>query len=216
MRFGKAAGPTRCGGGVGAREFDRLGRLIDLKTNQSSRKKQPAPLRRRAAYLARQQRVRARAEAKEAKEALATSSAPLHTLPGNFPRSQGIGSRQGQFAPEQRERLERFGAEVDRVTQADRRFFERFPWRSHRVRLASRAECEQLEVLCGHRVLSPDSRWYIAIRNVAPGLRIRIYIVGLADNETDLSEMEAALIYEAHVGERGRQIEAIMRGSGRG
>ena len=37
----------------------------------------------------------------------------------------------------QRRQLQKLADRVDRVTQADRRFFERFPQRKHRVRKAA-------------------------------------------------------------------------------
>src|SRR5262245_25476799 len=52
-----------------------------------------------------------------------------------------------QFTPEQQRRMEKLAERVDRVTQADRRFFERFPYRQHRVRLSSQAENQQNEII---------------------------------------------------------------------
>ena len=44
------------------------------------------------------------------------------------------------FARQQCRQMQKLADRVEKVTQADRRFFERFPQRQHRVRLASQAE----------------------------------------------------------------------------
>ena len=54
-----------------------------------------------------------------------------------------------QLTRAQRRQMQKLANQVDRVTQADRLFFERFPNRMHRVRLASRAEIEQRELIDG-------------------------------------------------------------------
>jgi len=45
-----------------------------------------------------------------------------------------------QLTRTQRRQMQKLADRVDRVTQADRLFFERRPERQHRVRLASHAE----------------------------------------------------------------------------
>ena len=54
-----------------------------------------------------------------------------------------------QLTRAQRRQLQKLAARVDRVTEADRLFFERFPHRKYRVRLTSSAEIEQQELLDG-------------------------------------------------------------------
>jgi len=43
-----------------------------------------------------------------------------------------------QLARAQRRQMQKLGEKVDRITQADRKFFERFPHRQHRVRIAGK------------------------------------------------------------------------------
>jgi hypothetical protein len=106
--------------------------------------------------------------------------------------------------------MKKFAAAVDRVTQADRRYFERFPHRQHRLRLASQAEIEQTKVIGQDMWLPSDRQHYVVIRNVAPGMRLRHSIVGPRDAETDVSEAEARALYEIVETEESRLIEAEM------
>ncbi len=55
----------------------------------------------------------------------------------------------------QRRQLQKLADKVDRITQADRRFFERFPYRKFRVRIAGQAEIEQQKLLDGKPVNTP-------------------------------------------------------------
>jgi hypothetical protein len=101
---------------------------------------------------------------------------------------------------------------VDRVTQADRRFFERFPHRQHRVRIASQAEIEQQEFELGGVIFAePWHQIYVAVKNITPGCRLRLMIIGPRDAETDLSEDLAQALYEAKTSDKTREIEAQMR-----
>jgi hypothetical protein len=113
---------------------------------------------------------------------------------------------------EQRRQMQKLAEQIDRVTQADRRFFERFPDREHRVRLASEAEIEQNAILQGQ----PDSpppfcRVFTVVRNISPGVRLRLYTYGLEGSETDLDEATARAIFEAAATPRTWEIEAQMR-----
>ena len=58
-----------------------------------------------------------------------------------------------QITRAQRRKMQKLADRVDRVTQADRLFFERRPDRQHRVRLAS--EVQQNEQLEGARLAIP-------------------------------------------------------------
>ena len=49
----------------------------------------------------------------------------------------------------QRRQMQKMADKIDRITQADRLFFERFPHREIRVRLARQAEIEQQAILDG-------------------------------------------------------------------
>ena len=84
--------------------------------------------------------------------------------------------------------------ELDRVIQADRRFFERFPQRRHRLRWASKAEITQYHHLHGHLPKTVCGyRCAIAVRCRAPGVRVRVWLLWPEDrNPSDVGEMEAA------------------------
>jgi hypothetical protein len=111
-----------------------------------------------------------------------------------------------------REKMQKVADRVDRVTQADRLFFERFPHRQHRVRLASQAEIAQYELLEGQPAMPPPGcRVFTVVRNIAPGARLRLYTYGLEGAETDLSEPTARAIFEAAATPRIWEIEAQIR-----
>jgi hypothetical protein len=108
--------------------------------------------------------------------------------------------------------VKKLAEKVDRIMQADRRFFERFPHRQHRVRLTSQAELAQNELLEGRPATPPPGcRVFTIVRNIAPGVRLRIYAFGLEGAETDLSELTARAIFEAAATPRTWEIEAQMR-----
>jgi ribosomal protein S7 len=78
--------------------------------------------------------------------------------------------------------------------------------------LASQAEIGQQEVLEGQPVsLPPFRRVFVAVRNIAPGVRMRLFVRGLEGAETDLHEMVARQIFEAAASPRTREIETMMR-----
>jgi hypothetical protein len=112
----------------------------------------------------------------------------------------------------QRRQMQKLTDQVDKMSQADRRFFERRPDRKHRVRLASRAEIEQNELLEGKpQEIPPGCRVFTIVRNVAPGARLRLFVFALEGSETDLSEGIAKAAFEAVATPRTWQIEAQMR-----
>jgi hypothetical protein len=117
-----------------------------------------------------------------------------------------------QLSRAQRRQMQKLADLVDRVTQADRLFFERFPHRMHRVRIASRAEIEQQELIQGAVLwVAPACRIFVAVRNVAPGCRLRLYIQGIEGAETDLTEEVAAAIFKDSASPKTWEIEAQMR-----
>lgn len=117
-----------------------------------------------------------------------------------------------QLTRTQRRQMQKLADKVDLITQADRQFFERFPRRQHRVRLASQAEIGQNEVLEGHPVWLPDGlRVFTAVRNIAPGIRMRLFLRAPEMSETDVDELTALAIYEAASTRRSREIEAELR-----
>lgn len=202
----------------GLQDVDQLGSSINQECKSTRRINQRPPSGRRAAYLERQKRVAERVAQKigTQQSAQADHRVPARTKAPSEPESLNTaGANRAQlqrFTPEQRRRMDQLGVEIDRVTQADRKFFERFPHRNHLVRLATRAEIEQLAIIhCHDQTLPGGFRHYVAVRNVAPGLRVRISIIGCEGNDTDLPETEARLIFEAHAGTKAHELEKVMR-----
>lgn len=111
-----------------------------------------------------------------------------------------------------RRELQKLAVRVERVTRSDAKFFERFPHRCHRVRLTSQAEIAQDAVLLGKpQQPPPGHQFYTAVKNIGPGVRLRLSICGPQDADTDLSEAQAFEIYERFNGPDVRKIEADMR-----
>ncbi len=72
-------------------------------------------------------------------------------------------------------RVAKVQAAVDRVTDGDRRFFERRADRSFRVRLASAAEVEAAgAVLDMGTAPVPGGRWIMLVRKLAGDVRLRV------------------------------------------
>jgi hypothetical protein len=99
----------------------------------------------------------------------------------------------------QRRQVKKLAIRVDKITGGDRKFFERFPHRQHRVRLAGHAEVEQSALLAGKspRRLPPGLNHYAIVKNVAPGLRSRLIVVGDEGWDLDISEQEVRDHWEA-------------------
>src|ERR1700759_3266831 len=80
----------------------------------------------------------------------------------------------------QRRQFKKLAAQIDKVTQADARFFERLPNRQHRVRLAARAEIEQNTLTTGDDLHIPrECSYFMAVKRVAAGVRVRLLVLGL-------------------------------------
>ena len=93
----------------------------------------------------------------------------------------------------QRRRMQKLADRIDLISEADRKYFERFAYRRHRVRVAGRVELEEDRILLGRaRSLPPGRQLYTAVRNVRPGLRLRMMFHGPADADPELfSEAKA-------------------------
>ena len=64
---------------------------------------------------------------------------------------------------------------VDRVTEGDRRFFERRPGRTYRVRLASAAEIESAgAALDADTTPVRGGRWVMLVRRLGDDVRLRV------------------------------------------
>jgi hypothetical protein len=199
-------------------QIDQLGSAIDQNRKSTRQINQQVPFGRRAAYLARQKRVAERAvqKAEAPQSAIAVYQASARTTTPserdglNTGRANAVQPQ--RLTPEQRRSMDLLGVEIDRITQADRKFFERFAQQRHLIRLATRAEIEQMAIIhCQDQTLPIGFRHHVAVRNVAPGLRLRIFIIGCEGNDTDLSEMEACAIFDAHAGDKARKLERLMR-----
>src|SRR5262249_40869676 len=144
-----------------------------------------------------------------------TTDTPLCNQPGNgcdCRAAPAWGGAAVNFTPEQQHKMQKLADPVDGVTQADQRVFGPRPERQHRVRLASQAEIAQDELLEGRPVeILPGCRIFTIVRNIAPGVRLRLFTYGLEGADTDLTEAMARAIYEACATPYTRQIEAQMR-----
>ena len=112
----------------------------------------------------------------------------------------------------QRRRMQKLADRIGLISQADRKYFERFRQRRHRVRVAGRAEIEHEEIARGRaRSAPPGCQLYTAVRNVRPGFRLRIMFLGPADRDPErFSEAKARAIYAFHETEEHRAAEAQM------
>ncbi|KQP53021.1 hypothetical protein ASF34_01215 [Methylobacterium sp. Leaf106] len=101
--------------------------------------------------------------------------------------------------------------DFEAVTEADRRFFVRHPDRSHRVRHTSQAEMAQV-TRSGSMLDAPmpGFRWFTAIRQVAEGVRVRVYVQAPELCDTDVSEAVAAQIYREVEGQGTRDLTARL------
>ena len=112
----------------------------------------------------------------------------------------------------ERRQLRKLTDNVDRITQADRKFFERRPDRQHRIRLASQAEIDQQTLLDGNPPWMPQGfRLFTVVRNVAPGYRLRLFVRNLEGSETDLSEAACREVFEWAATPQIWEIEADTR-----
>ena len=97
----------------------------------------------------------------------------------------------------QRRRMQKLADQVDHVTQGDRKFFLRRPERQHRVRISHPAEIEQLRIVSGKPLAAPAGcRHFTVVRNLGPGVRSRLFVLNVADAETDLDEEVARKVRE--------------------
>ena len=118
----------------------------------------------------------------------------------------------GKYTRAERRQIERLGELVREVTETDRQFFERFPRRRHRVRVASEVEISQIEIVEGKPATVPNGcRVFTAVRNVGPGMRLRAFVYATEGAETDLDEANARSIFEAAAPPQVWEIEDEMR-----
>jgi hypothetical protein len=79
---------------------------------------------------------------------------------------------------------------------ADARFFERFPDRNHRIRVASRPEVDLLRHQTGgvHKPLGTSV--YAIVKQIRPGWRLRACVILESGFDTDQPEDECRRIYD--------------------
>jgi hypothetical protein len=107
----------------------------------------------------------------------------------------------------QQRELKKLAAAIDRVIEGDRRFFARRRERNYRLRIASRPEIAA-NAACGTDTSLPAGyRWFCAVKQVAPGARVRAIFAARAENDPDASEEACRDAYENAAGEAGRPIE---------
>jgi hypothetical protein len=112
----------------------------------------------------------------------------------------------------QRRQFKKLTSQVDKVTQADACFFDRFSHRQHRVRVAARAEIEQDALLGALPDIPHAFSYFMAVKNIAPGVRVRLLIIGLEGSDTDISEESARAIYEMARTPEAEQVEQQLAG----
>jgi hypothetical protein len=132
--------------------------------------------------------------------------------PARFQRKNGEAGDGFTLNHAQRRKLQRLTNRIDRkILAGDRKFFERFPHRSYRVRLASQLE------LAACRVVDPT--WpgvpagcsaYVAVKQIAPGIRARVFFVERAGKDTDLSEEDARKVLAEHRHPQLAEIETAL------
>ena len=107
----------------------------------------------------------------------------------------------------QQRQMHRLANQIFRT--GDRKFFESFPHRQHRVRVASQAEIQQLEILDGEPLIIPPDCQLLAItRSVAPDVRERAYIFAPESARIDMDEITSRILFETAALPRIWEIEA--------
>jgi hypothetical protein len=111
----------------------------------------------------------------------------------------------------QRRQIKKLAPHLDRITQADRVYFEQYPERKHRVRFASEVEIAQNEILSGEvMTLPPGQRHFVVVRNVAPGRRLRLFVTNAEDAGIDVPEDLADVLFDMVAAQQVREIESAL------
>jgi hypothetical protein len=98
----------------------------------------------------------------------------------------------------ERRRLRATTDSIDKITDADRRFFERFPARRYRMRLSGQAEREQYQLLGdGGSEIGTGEALYTLVHSIVPGIRSRLFVVAGDDFDTDLPDSAVQRMWEA-------------------
>ena len=91
-----------------------------------------------------------------------------------------------------RERLRELANRRRRITQGDLAYFERFPYRTYRVREADIAEIEHAELTGGGVTPRPGNRHYRAVRYLTPYTCLSKPVGGPADIDPESLDEEMA------------------------
>ncbi len=114
-----------------------------------------------------------------------------------------------------RRRLARLQEAVDIIVEGDRRFFARHHDRNHRLRLAARVEVDMLRHVHGGEdvELPADERFYVVVRQVAPGCQVRHFAPNVDGIDCDVPESYAAALFDhlAPAGSPAADAETIVR-----
>jgi hypothetical protein len=96
-------------------------------------------------------------------------------------------------------KVEALTREVDRALETDRRYFAKHTGRSYRLRPASPSEVEVLRVLSGPHVtaLPGHLAWFTAVRQIAPGVRVRAWAAIVPFGGHDPPEAVCRAFYDA-------------------
>lgn len=115
----------------------------------------------------------------------------------------------------QRRQMKRLGEEADRAVEGDRRYFDRWPDRTYRIRLASYAERQQIEIVQGGPIRpAPDQAVFVVMKRLGPGVRMKATVIGPRESiGEELSDAEAGSIYEGYADHHPemRKREEMMR-----
>jgi hypothetical protein len=127
-------------------------------------------------------------------------------------QSDIVGSGTMKLTRTQQRQLDKLASYVERVSDTDRVFFEQHPDRKHRVRLASEVEIAELEITYGEvMTLPPGYRYFVIVRNVAPGHRVELVVENAEDARTDVPEEVARAIFDSFATPEVREIEDAVR-----
>lgn len=90
--------------------------------------------------------------------------------------------------PRDTRRIERLAASCEPAIFADAKFFERFPYRRFRIRLASAAEVAFHSEFHGLHV-PPGKRLFVVVRQIEKGVRVRAFTFGDECNTEGVDEV---------------------------
>jgi hypothetical protein len=118
----------------------------------------------------------------------------------------------GPITAEQRHELSKYGEELDRISAADRVFFERFPHRNYRIRHAGEAEIKHLQALEGKPNIPSDWCAYTVVHNVKPGTRTKLFVYTVKGMDLDVSDEVAGMDFKHASSPHSEKVEAAIRG----